>query len=197
MLLNLHSQDKRNWASEICYILCMHGFDIVWENQGVGDIKVFMAEFKCRLVEAYEAKWREKINSSERLMFYSSLKQSVTISPYLQNVTHVHARHALVRLRFGMCPLRYRSLNFFAAMPNSPTNCPYCENHLENEVHFMLVCPLYCDLRFEYIPMKYTRRPSLSTLSRLLASSNSTLHTNVALFTYYSLQLRSQFIDSN
>ena len=196
MLLNLHSQDKRNWASEICYVLNTHGFGIVWENQGVGDIKLFMSEFKCRLIEDFKAKWTGKVNTSERLVFYSSLRQSIMLSPYLLNVKHVHARNALVRLRFGMCPLRFRSLRLFDVAPNSPVHCPNCESNLENEIHFMLVCPLYSELRCEYIPTKFTRRPTLSSLSILLASTNPVLSINVALYVYYALKIRLLFIDN-
>ena len=196
MLLNLHSRDKRNWASEICYILYKYDFGIVWESQGVGDIRLFVLEFKRRLLESFKDNWSEKINSSEHYKFYSSIKHSLVLSPYLLNIKHVQARSSLARFRLGMSPLRFRSLRFFN-VPNSPLQCPFCEDSLENEVHFMLVCPLYSSLRLEYIPVKFSRRPSLSALSRLLATINPTLSMNVALFVYYALQIRMHYIDNN
>ena len=35
--VSLHERNRRAWASSVCYVLYRHGFDEVWENQGVGD----------------------------------------------------------------------------------------------------------------------------------------------------------------
>ena len=43
MLLSLHSQNKKTWVSEICYVLYRYGFGHVWENQGVGNVIAFMS----------------------------------------------------------------------------------------------------------------------------------------------------------
>ena len=42
MLLQLHEQSKRTWASSICYVLCKYDFGDVWVNQGFGDEKAFL-----------------------------------------------------------------------------------------------------------------------------------------------------------
>ena len=194
MLFNLHLNNSRNWVSEICYVLYKYGFGTVWENQGVGDISSFISEFKNRLIDSYTVEWKEKLSTREYFTFYSSIKHSLTLSHYLLHVNHVQARSALARFRMGMSELRSRSLRYNSPLPNTPVNCPSCTDVIENEVHFLLVCPLYSDIRHQYIPEKFTRRPSLAKLSILLASVNQNLCANVALFIYHAFKARSLFI---
>ena len=46
MLLHLHEPNKKTWASSVCYVLYKYDFGDDWVNQGVGDEKVFLKEFK-------------------------------------------------------------------------------------------------------------------------------------------------------
>ena len=197
-LLDLHFRNLRTWATEICYILYRYGFGEVWESQGVGDIKLFMSEFKARLIENYQAEWREKVMSKESYMFYSSFKQSLTVSDYLLHGIHVRTRSTLARLRCGMLALNCRSLPFIdTSVSNTSVCCPYCEDSVENEVHFVLVCPLYDELREIYIPKKYVRNPSLFRLSLLLSCPSPTVITNLTMFVYRAFNTRSLFLEYN
>jgi hypothetical protein len=36
-------------------------------------------------------------------------------------------------------------------------DCPYCDGCVEDEYHFMLLCPLYSNIRCKYIPNTYNR----------------------------------------
>ena len=35
------NENKRTWASSVCYVLYKYDFGDVWVNQGVGDEKAF------------------------------------------------------------------------------------------------------------------------------------------------------------
>ena len=41
MLLHLHEQNKKTWASYVCYVLYKYDFGDVWVNQGVGNEMAF------------------------------------------------------------------------------------------------------------------------------------------------------------
>ena len=41
MLLHLHEEKKKTWASSVCYVLYKYDFNEVWGNQGVGNEKAF------------------------------------------------------------------------------------------------------------------------------------------------------------
>ena len=53
MLLHLHEQNKRTWASSVCCALYRYDFRGVWVNQCVGDEKAFLKEFKERVLSMY------------------------------------------------------------------------------------------------------------------------------------------------
>ena len=142
----------------------------------------------------YTVEWREKMVTSDKFMFFSSFKQSLTLSHYLLHVKHPRARSDLARFRFGMLPLRARSLQFNGNDLNEHAFCPFCDQAVENELHVIFVCPMYSHLRDKYIPYKYARKPVLHTLSILMAKTNPTLCTNVALFVHHALMLRSNFL---
>ena len=67
MLLYLHEQNKRTWASSVCYALYKYDFGDVWVNQGSGDEKAFLKEFKERVLSLCRQEWDNSIRTKERL----------------------------------------------------------------------------------------------------------------------------------
>ena len=57
MLYALHSKNKNNWVSHVCFTLYRYGFGFVWENQGVCDVSNFIREFRQRLVDCFLQEW--------------------------------------------------------------------------------------------------------------------------------------------
>ena len=98
MLLHPHERNKRTWASSVCYVLYKYDFDDVWVNQGVGDEKAFLKEFKERILSLYRQEWDNSIRTKERFTFYGTLKSSLSLAPYLNELKHIKARNFLIRL---------------------------------------------------------------------------------------------------
>ena len=61
MLLHLHEQNKRTWASSVCYVLYKYDFGDVWVNRGVGNEKAFLKEFKKSILLSL---YRQKLENS-------------------------------------------------------------------------------------------------------------------------------------
>ena len=57
MIYALHSKNKNNWVSHVCFTLYRYGFGFVWENQGVCDVSNFIREFRQRLVDCFLQEW--------------------------------------------------------------------------------------------------------------------------------------------
>ena len=83
MLLHLHEQNKRTWASSVCYVLYTYDFGDVQGVQGVGDEKAFLKEFKERVLSLYRQEWVNSIRTKERFTVYSTFKSSLSLAPYL------------------------------------------------------------------------------------------------------------------
>ena len=101
-LLHLHERNKRTWASSVCYVLYKYGFGDVWVNQGVGDEKAFLKEFKERVLSLYRQEWDNNIRTKECFTFYSTFKSSLSLAPYLNELKHIKLRNFLIRLRLGV-----------------------------------------------------------------------------------------------
>ena len=74
MLLELDNRGKQCWVSEIRVILCSMGFNIVWLQQGVGNIKLFLREFKQRLIDVFVQDWSATIRDNTRFESYRNFK---------------------------------------------------------------------------------------------------------------------------
>lgn len=181
MLLHMHGNNRNTWASSICYLLYKHGFDEVWENQGVGNESLFITTFKERLIGMYKRDWQAEVDNKDRYLFYRSFKSELMLSPYLQELKHIKARNSLVRLRLGVSQLKTHKLRFYTGT-NVDLSCPFCQHVDESEVHFVLVCPKYQDIRDDYLPRKFYANPNLHRLSILLASTNKSIMIRTAKY---------------
>ena len=73
-------------------------------------------------------------------------------------------------------------------------NCPLCKSANEDEVHFVLCCPAFDDLRTQSIPLKYFRHPNLFRLGLLLATQNENILRNLCVYLYKAFKRRSVVI---
>ena len=190
MLLTLHNQDKKTWASSVCFLLYRYGFGHVWQNQGVGNINQFLSIFKARLKDCYQQEWHFELQSRSRFSFYNTFKSTLSLTPYLVSAKCVSTRSALTRMRLGVSPLRPHRLRYTVNIPTINMNCPFCPDVRETEIHFLLICPKYQELRERYIPRKFWIRPSSFALAILLANENTTIVSNLSTFVYKAFQTR-------
>ena len=190
MLLFLQEQNYTNtWACKIRNVLFRFGFGIVWEAQSVGDIKRFITEFKLRLKDCFSQDWHNSLQNHEFYSLYSTYKQTLSLSPFLLSVKNIFIRKTLARFRIGMSPLRFHFLRY-SSFNRRNIDCPFCIDCAETEIHFLLVCKKYSDLRYQFIPRKFYRCPSLFKFTLLLACKNDKTTNDLACFIYKALQVR-------
>ena len=74
--------------------------------------------------------------------------------------------------------------------------CTLCDsNDIEDEFHFVLICPLYNDLRATYIKRYFVNRPSVLKFIELLNSSGKTLR-NLAVYIIKGFEKRNRTINN-
>ena len=67
------------------------------------------------------------------------------------------------------------------------TICLNCNSRfIENEYHFLLVCPKYSDLRNKYLKRYYYTWPSLKKFTNLMSVKSKTIVKNLSKFIYYA-----------
>ena len=73
-------------------------------------------------------------------------------------------------------------------------NCLLCNSADEDEVHFVLCCPAFDDLRTQSIPLKYFRHPNLFRLGLLIGTQNENILRNHCVYLYKALKRGSVVI---
>ena len=162
VLLHLHEQNKKTWASSVCYVLCKYEFSEVWVIQGVGNKKTFLKEFKERVLSSYRQDWENNLRTKERYSVYSTFQLSLSLSTYLIELKHVKARNFLIRSRLGVSPLRIHTLRNCKAVTLVDYFCPFCVGEVESEVHFIFVSKICRDEGTVHIEKKNSIALSVS-----------------------------------
>lgn len=72
--------------------------------------------------------------------------------------------------------------------------CVYCETAIEDEYHFMFICPLYSNLRSMYLPVYYAQHPSVEIFYDLMSTENVSLIQNLSMYTYKSFKESDQLM---
>ena len=102
-----------------------------------------------------------QIINSNRLVTYSNIKFDFGLETYLQVIQSFKIRRALTRFRISSHSLAIETGRHHNK-ERSNRKCIYCNmNIIESEFHFMLICPLYADLRSKYLNRYYCRWPTV------------------------------------
>ena len=105
----------------------------------------------------------------------------------------MNKRAALSRLRLSSHKLlietgRYANIR----LERNERKCTFCDiNDLEGEYHFVLVCPVYADLRKEYIKKYLYKKRSVHKFIELMSTKNNSILKNLSKFILEAFKCRS------
>lgn len=185
MLRNSDNNGKVNWASKVRCTLSLCGFYFVWLQQGVGNVNSFLKQFKTRLQDIYRQEWHATISERDRYELFSTFKSDFSAEFYVVDIDVYCFRVALSQLRFGVLPIN-NNMHRYSDNPLLK-NCPLCSIVVENEEHFLYVCPLYADFRERFLH----NRPQF--VINLLRWKDPVKVRALAKYVYYSFKRRQQF----
>ena len=133
------------------------------------------------------------INNSRRLNTYCIFKHTFNLEPYLDNITNKRFRIALSRFRLSSHKLEIQRGRYHT-IDSENRICEICNlKAIENEYHFVLVCPLYRDIRTQYLTSFYCSWPTLNKFKTLLSKQNKKVTTNLSKYIYHAMNLRNLF----
>ena len=125
----------------------------------------------------------DQVNTSDRFSLYRQFKTLACVEPYIMLNLNRYIRYTLTRFRFGVSDIKVDRSRF--KLDNvDEVKCPLCLSTVENEVYFVLCCPVYEDFRYEFIESKYFNNQCEFRLALLLATQNERALKNLALFLY-------------
>ncbi|WP_419585603.1 hypothetical protein, partial [Thiolapillus sp.] len=190
MLRGLDARGKRNWVSNVRCKLNQFGFGYVWLNQGVEGINQFLHVLRERLIVCRWQEWNSHVQSSDRFSVYRTFCTVHDMKMYLKLNIDRHLKFIMTRFRLGISDIAVHYYRYKRHTDND-LFCPLCGEAQENELHFVLCCPMLSDLREQFIPAKFHKFPSLFRFSLLLASNNENIVRNLSVYLYKAFKLRS------
>ena len=182
MLIDCYNGLK-NWASNVKSLLDTTGFSDIWYTQSSANLKPFPLIFKRRIIDMFIQNWSSCINNNQSTRIYKDIKETFCIEDYITLLPkHLYRFFAKIRLSSHILKVetgRYGSQR----IDYNQRICNQCnKNEVEDEFHFILICPAYSDIRNRFIRPYYRNRPSMYKLVQLLKSSNKTILKNLAKF---------------
>ena len=101
----------------------------------------------------YDKMWDDRKNeqNGNKLRLYRLFKTEIQADTYVTTSMQRNYRQALAKLRSGSLPIRVET-GRYEDIPLQERLCTFCSNNeVENEIHVLLSCDLYDDLRYDII----------------------------------------------
>jgi len=102
---------------------------------------------------------RNNINNGKKLRTYRLYKQHLQIEPYIISDIPRSHRRILTMFRSGSFPLAIETERYSRQpIPVNERTCKLCSTgDIENEIHFLMLCSLYSDLRCDLFAAASTK----------------------------------------
>ncbi len=158
LMLKAHDDMGRvNWASNVRNLLYKYGFGFVWISQDVGDITMFLYQFKQRIIDCCKQTWHSDVDTSAKCIHYKQFKTILNVERYITCSLPFHMRKAMAKFRCSNHKLSIE-VGRHDGIQRALRICPYClirtnQEVLEDEYHAFFHCKLYDDIRLIYLPL--------------------------------------------
>ncbi|RUM93601.1 MAG: hypothetical protein DSZ28_07615 [Thiothrix sp.] len=168
MLLSRNTEGE-NWVTVVKAALIRYGFEQEWSRQIVHDDRALIRILRQRLIEEFDNEWSRKLVERPRFALYATFKTDRCLETYLRVCTLQHFRNTIIRFRLGISEIsvhRYRYRDDVHSLI-----CPSCQEEEEDEIHVLLQCPVYEDLRVKHLGDE-RNPPNVNTFVKLLSAKN-------------------------
>ena len=135
-------------------LLFSNDFRYILIEQYVQNSRAFLSALVQRLKDLYLQSWYAELADSSKLCLYKDYKLYYEHETYLNYLNIRAFRHTLTKFRSGRHNLEFE-VGRHHGLPSHDRLCRLCKDEVENEIHFMLQCPVYETLRQKYLPRKY------------------------------------------
>ena len=147
---------------ETCMYTLDHDMYKLRSSHALSVRKELENEFICDWLVDVQRKEAARGEGLNKLRTYALFKCDFGFEPYLSYVKHEGKRILLFKLRVGIAPLRIETGRYESHVESLTCQqkkginedlriCQCCFGGVENEFHFLLVCPIYAMLRSKLI----------------------------------------------
>lgn len=180
IMLQLHTENKlhSNWVTNVEKTINESGMGNIWASQNIPNINQFKQAFKQRVRDQFKQSCLSSIQNSEKCHNYRLFKYEHDYEMYLNNE---ELAFTLCRFRLGNNKLPINIID-----TDTPRNERYCnickKNVLGDEFHFLLECTSLKDIRRQFIPERYWKRPNTILFCELMSNDNINIRLKLVKF---------------
>ncbi|XP_033745472.1 uncharacterized protein LOC117330985 [Pecten maximus] len=186
---------KLNWVYEIKDDLCRHGFNYVWIAQNVNNEKHFLELYTQRLHDIFIQDLHSSFNNSSKCQIYKYLANYFELQYYLTKSLNSKTKQILSKYRMQAHSLHIES-GRYNAVPRGERICTVCNNNdIEDEMHFILLCPAYVELRMRFLKKYYYKHPSVFKLIELFSYKNIKTLRNLGKYSVHATDQRNNLMN--
>ena len=187
MYTNCEKYKCKNWAYDVKKILIDLGFNGIWIDKKIDNSMLQIV--KTRIFDQAKQDIFSKIEKSRKCIFYKYLIDGLYLQCYLRKSIPVKFQRCISKIRLSSHQLAIEAGRYSNTIRRDRC-CRLCVNSIEDEYHFILVCPLFTELRRKFIKEYYYKRPSMFKLIQLFNTENFKDLCNLGKFIYNSFILR-------
>ena len=126
--------------------------------------------------------WKSNLKTMDSLRTYYIIKTDFFLEYYTIHLNQYHLRKLYAQLRCGALNIHVNT-GRKNSIPYLERKCAYCNmNAIDDELHFLLICPFHVDLRRHMIPAIYIANSSIDNHKQLLRNGSLESCRSIALF---------------
>ena len=176
------NRNMKCWSAKVKMLLDELGFSHLWNEQSISHLQLELVV--QRIHDHFLQTFYSSVEITSKLEVFKKLDKQFKLEKYITSVDIDKHRVALTRLRCSAHKLmveegRYRGIE------RTMRKCSLCSmNVVEDEYHFLLICPAYTDLRRNCLPRYFCRWPTLNKFTKLLNTDQNSIIKKLAKFVH-------------
>jgi hypothetical protein len=145
LTVSAHESQNENhpWSELIKTELFSIGLGGLFSQVKTTKTNISSTYFRRKLDIFYQNAFSQLNDQSSKLRMYGKIKKESGFETYLDKIP-IKDRTAFTRLRLSNHQLMIEKMRHqFPKPPEAERRCPFCPDHVEDEVHFLLHCPTF------------------------------------------------------
>ena len=185
---------RGSWAYNVKQLLDCLGYSYLFHDANI--TKLQLTKIIETLYDQYYQHWYCILRESPKLKYYNMIKSNSGFEKYLNCIKCKKYLVAVTKIRCSSHKLAIEE-GRFRNIAREERKCIFCPmNCIEDEYHFILVCPFYRDIRMSCLSRYYCHWPTLQKFKSLMSNTQVSVLNNLGKYIYLSYQRRENTIGS-